>query len=436
MGHNVLSCGLVSGLDLRLEVPLIHIDTVISMLPDKFSPDVIVWHDNSSPIMFSGLEESPIPSLIYSVDTHHHAALHSYLYHIFEHMLIAHKDYIPLLQESGCQAQWLPLWASRMLEPSQEKRYQAVFVGTLNPALNPSRVSFFEKLSKIAPVDVQSGDFGTIFPYSEIVINQTVKGDLNFRVFEAMISGAMLLTEESGNGLTDLFEVGQHLLTYSKDDAEQAATIIAECLSQPARMRAIASAGRQEILEKHLAIHRAVVIECLLHDLKKQNKPLKYFAAMLNYAVLANSFERIDRGMACRALVFALKAASLALARGEPVNQELASYAVLACMKYDLFLNSSAGTDLLQQFQEAYPDQQVLLLHRIRRHLNRGELAQAKRLAIQLADGTVTERDIFQMAEQIMTNLLAEFDQSGRFRLTFGSAEAGQADGSEQRATT
>lgn len=417
LGHNVLSCGLTANLDLQLESPLLHIDTAISLLPDNFTPDAIVWLDNSSPAMFSfsGLEESPIPAIFYSVDTHHHAALHGYLYQIFDDMLVAQKDYIPALQEVGCDAKWMPLWASRPIEPSDSKEHQAVFVGTLNPALNPERVVFFEKLKEIAPVHVQTGDFGTIFPVSEIVINQTVKGDLNFRVFEAMISGAMLLTEASGNGLLELFEPGRHLMTYEKNNVDDAAAVIKECLANPARMRAIGAAGRDEILAKHLPVHRAAVVEQILKGIQKKSGTHKFFSAMLNYSVLAVRLEKIDVGLACRALVSALKVITIALRHAEPINSELAAHAVLTCMKYDILMRSQSGDLLLHQLNEAYPQEEVLKLYRIRKHLNCGEMEEASRIARQVSDAK--EEEVFLLAEHVMTNLLFEFDHSGRFKI-------------------
>lgn len=414
-GHNVLSCGMTNNLDVQLESPLLHIDTVISRLPSGFVPDVVLWLDNSSPVMFTGLEESSIPILFYSVDTHHHAALHGYLYHICDAMLVAQKDYIPALEEVGCEVGWLPLWASRQISPSDDKRYQAVFVGTLNSALNPERVTFFDRLKEIAPVHVQSGDFGTIFPASEIVINQTVKGDLNFRVFEAMISGAMLLTEASGNGLLELFEPGRHLMTYEKNNVEDAAAVIKECLADPTRMRAIGAAGRDEILAKHLPVHRAAVVEQSLKSLQKKSSRQKFFAAMLNYSILAVSFEKIDVRLACCALVAAMKVITIALKHGEQINSELAAHAVLACMKYDILMHSRSGDLLLQELQEAYPDEEVLTLYRIRHYLNSGERSEAAKLALRVSH--VKEEEVFLLAEHVLTNLLFEFDSSGRFKI-------------------
>src|SRR5690606_12209245 len=180
-------------------------------------------HDNSAPIIVDGLEEVEVPTLFYSIDTHHHYDFHRYLAHVFDYTLVAQKDYIPEFERVGGVVEWMPLWAPKHFEPAREKRFGAGFVGTLDEKLNPDRVRVFGELGELVSVLYKQGHYFEIFPYSELVINQTVKGDMNFRIFESMMCGACLLTEEGGNGLTDLFTPGEHLLTYRRNDAADAA---------------------------------------------------------------------------------------------------------------------------------------------------------------------------------------------------------------------
>ena len=226
LGHEVVTAGTRNHLDYVVQFPVEDVNHLLSRIGNNFYPDFVLVLDESTAITVSGLEDLKVPICFYSVDTHHHHEVHSLLMHAFDFAYVAHKDYLGLVQNDYCDTKWLPLYASRYLEPAEKKEYGAVFVGTLNPKLNQDRVNFFEELQKRVPVFVTSGDFASIFPKSEIVINQTVKGDLNFRVFEAMMSGAMLLTEESSNGLFDLFQNGVHLVTYKKNDIEDASNKI------------------------------------------------------------------------------------------------------------------------------------------------------------------------------------------------------------------
>ena len=46
---------------------------------------------------------------------------------------------------------------------------------------------------------------GRIYSESKIVLNASINGDLNMRVFEALTSGALLVTDRIENGLDTLF---------------------------------------------------------------------------------------------------------------------------------------------------------------------------------------------------------------------------------------
>ena len=382
MGHFVLSAGLARHLDAVVETPLMHIDRLIEAHMPQQRPDVILVHDNSAPIMFQGLDETRIPTVFYSVDTHHHAALHRYLANVFDYTLIAQKDYAAAFEAAGHHPEWMPLWASRHIDPSAEKRYSAVFVGTLNAKLNPDRVRFFEALKEKAPVHVQSGNFWELFPHAEIVINQTVKGDLNFRVFEAMMSGAALLTEHAPNGLFDLFRDGEHLATYRNIDVEDAAEKIRALLADRRRCRRMGAAGRAEILAHHTARERALRIDQILRDVeKKRPGPMKFFSMMLNFSSLAVNMLKVDSVMAGRTLVAALKAADYGLKEGEQLDEELACSAIIACINYERIIGSGAAETLITQLGERYPHLETLALARIRMLLNRGEQGAAEGLA-------------------------------------------------------
>ena len=135
-GHNVLTCGTSSHLEHRLPHPVLHVDELLLLLPKNFRPDVLVWLDDSAPVTFLGLENTDIPCVFYSVDTHHHWELHSRLAFCFDHVFVAQKDYMHHFSPSGTPTTWLPLWASRFVEASAEKSMQMSFVGTMDLRLN------------------------------------------------------------------------------------------------------------------------------------------------------------------------------------------------------------------------------------------------------------------------------------------------------------
>ncbi len=404
-GHDVKTCGMANHLETVLPTPFISLERVLSDHLGGFEPDVIIWFDNSSPVLVQGLAETEIPTVLYSIDTHHHHAVHRYLAHVFDLTMIAQKDYLPEFRAVGSDAAWLPLWASRFQEASTEKKHGAVFVGNLNAKLNPGRVRFFEALCREVPVVTTTGEFWKIFPYSEIVVNQTVKGDLNFRVFEAMMSGALLLTESSENGLFDLFTDGEHLVCYEKDGVKDAADKIKAYLADIPAARRIGQAGRERILAKHLPIHRAEVIMNAVEHLQKTNSNRKYFAQAYCTSVASRSMETRDSQAFGILLIRALRSFELGLERGECMDEFLCLEAIYSCFRFDQIYSSTAGTSLLARLQEANPETAPLLLARIRDLLNKGRLDDATRLSEEVFGES--RGLVFEQAERLVATILS-----------------------------
>lgn len=409
-GHEVHTVGFQHHFDVPNVPPLLHLDTILNTYLPGFQPDRIVFWDNSAPISVIGIEETDIPTFFYSVYVHHHVSYHKYLAHLFDRTFVAQKDYLPELQKHSDAVSWMPLWASRYVEASADKQYGAVFVGNMDAKLNPERVAFFEKLKKVRDVHTTMGEYWKLFPHARLVINQTVKGDLNFRVFETMMCGTVLLTERAQNGLFDIFSDGAHLLTYEKGNVEDAARQIDWVLSHPHEAQAIADAGRNAILNGHLPQHRADLVLRELESLEKVKRPYRGFAAFVNFSILARKMERLDTNYAAKALIHALKVADEACKNNEPLSNEIAYLLVLSAVTYDRFFASTAGECLIEKLSDAYPNENVLHLARIRSRLNRGDFGNASELAKTYFDDT--PQQTFRNAETIVTTILSDLIQT------------------------
>jgi len=405
-GHRVLTVGTGKNMELRLDKPLCHVAQLYERMPERWEPDLLIAYDNSAPIIISGLEEVPYPTIFYAVDTHHHTELHTYLSQLFDYTLVAHKDYIAQFTERGFEApEWMPLWASVDVQPSETKEYGAVFVGTLNRELNPERVDFFEALQKKAEITVTTGAFWEIFPKSEIVVNQTVKADLNFRVFEAMICGIALLTERIGNGLLDLFRENEELVLYERNNVDDCAQKIAWLLSDKALTKRLAEAGRAAILRSHMIKHRAQRFLELINTVKKRDQPLRPLGAMLNLAVLATRLGRIDSVMAAQALTECMKSIDVTIRANQPYSEEAAFYAVRSALDFDRVLKTSAGSLLLNTLQEANPHIGLFRAAKVRNLLNNGRVEEAKQFASSISKAP--NEEVFKSAENAMQIVLS-----------------------------
>ena len=96
-------------------------------------------------------------------------------------------------------------------------------------------------------------EMAQIYAQSKIVLNICVSRDLNMRVFEALASGAMLITDEA-DGLEDLFEDGVHLVVCRRD--EDLPGLIQRYLEDDDARKRIAAAGKALVLERHTYAHR------------------------------------------------------------------------------------------------------------------------------------------------------------------------------------
>jgi hypothetical protein len=423
LGHTVLSCGMRPPVDYLIQTPTIQLDELLTTLPSGFNPDAIIWLDNSRPNTFLGIEDSPIPCLFYSIDTHHHFMRHASSASGFDHVFVAQADLLPHFDKTGTPTSWLPLWASEAIETSDNKRFGVVFVGTLNPKLNPTRVDFFNRLKLLTEIDVLEGHFPTIFPHSQLIINQTVKGDLNFRVFEALMSGAPLLTERNQNGLLDLFKDGTHLFTYTPNDPQDAAQRIKEILADSNHARDVGLAGRAEVLAKHTALNRALEIDRILRGIKKRNPTAqRYFGAMNNLLALSFISEESNRALSQQTSTLAIEALESALNNGAIPNETNLQRIVMACLRHDIIApGDGIGGRIITRVADTFPDSENLSLLKIRQLLNTGRVAQARELALAInkARGGVNQtlapaeldklaRDTFSAAESLAQGILGK----------------------------
>ncbi len=261
-----------------------HINEILAVLPKDFYPDCVLYLDDSNPILFvSGLETLPVPTVFFSVDAHLHGERHSLFAGIFDKCLVAQKDCVQQFLPYCSDSSWFPLWSRVKYDPKPMRDVDVCFRGGLNPKINPKRVEFIQQLSNLVRLESGGGAICEPFSRCKIAINQTIKGDLNFRVFEAMMGGALMVTPRIENGQRDLFVPGVHLVEYEDGNAQDAAQKIYYYLAHENERVSIAEAGRALVLSKHTEELRARQIEDILLHLKPTTRPQKYFCAAYHY---------------------------------------------------------------------------------------------------------------------------------------------------------
>ena len=268
LGHEVLWASSSPTADCHLPTPFITWQAVFSRFPHGWTPDCVILGDDSAQPPMIGLESLPIPLVWYTIDTHLHASWHRYYAPVFDIILVAQQDW-----QSTCALarhrqilQWAPLFInSRQTKHlNLAREIPLAFVGTMNARLNPKRVQLIEHLVTRYPITVQSGPFLDTFNRAKIVLNQSINGDVNFRTFEAMACGALLLTERSPNGLADLFRDGRECAYYEPGNVDHIIEQAEYYAHHQEERERVAHAGYTAVMEAHTSLHRAQLIMDLL----------------------------------------------------------------------------------------------------------------------------------------------------------------------------
>ena len=255
-----------------------------------FQPDILFITDESLPPMYSGLEKLQFPVVGYLIDSHLHLDWHRHFANVFDHCFIAQQNYFHDISQNCSRCTLLPLFASGDLSENRSRDIDVCFVGTLDAAKNPQRVRFIDAFKQCHPLTVAQGAYKELFNRSRIILNQSVWDDLNFRVFEAMACGGLLLTDSVGNGLEDMFSDGIHLVLYEKGNVSDAVNKATFYLANERTRQHIALAGHLKTVNGHTAIVRMLTVHKVFQNLlagRKVDKTARIAVLKRTYSILA-----------------------------------------------------------------------------------------------------------------------------------------------------
>lgn len=260
-----------------------------------FEPDVLVFGDNSTPPSLSGVHRYPCLTVLYAVDTHIHSWLPAYA-QAFDLCLVSLKDHIRKfeLRLPRERILWSPPYARDTDRPlDTETEWDVLFVGKVDPEVTPKRHKLLTELKKRVPLTIKRGKYFDLYSKAKIVLNESWRGDLNFRVFEAPGCGACLVTPHVGHGLTDIFTDGHDLFLYDHDDMDGLVATLDRLLADPAARKSAAASGLATIDSGHRMRHRAAAFERFLDEFdharlieERRDNASKIFADHLRWLYL------------------------------------------------------------------------------------------------------------------------------------------------------
>lgn len=239
-----------------IDTPLdVSCDWILERLPKDFAPGLYLWIDSGVKMVPANLQRMKCPKACYLIDTHIEPDIRLDIARHFDYTFLAQKAQVDWFRRRGIpNVEWLPLACASDLHDTgeQSRLYDVAYVGSIEGDAHERRPRLLRAIQEHFPNN-RIGKFwphemATIYARSKIVVNACVNRDVNMRVFEAMASGALLITDEA-DGLEDLFTDGKHLVVYHRD--EDAIGLIEHYLADREARERIAAAGAARVRTRH-----------------------------------------------------------------------------------------------------------------------------------------------------------------------------------------
>ncbi|MFQ5672109.1 MAG: glycosyltransferase [Nitrospinales bacterium] len=285
--HNVITCGGMINSDViklwnleKLNWP-VHpqeiarsastpIAEVIEQLPRGWSPDLYLWVETGLDHIPDDLDLLSLPKACYLIDTHLHLDRHKETARHFDFVFLAQKEYVAAFKASGCRnVYWLPLACDPEIhgKTDEEKTYDVAFVGSVTVA-HTERKKLLEAIGRHFDLFMDRrfmDEMARVFSRSKIVFNHAIGNDLNMRVFEALCSGSLLITDRApGSGLDEMFAEGEQLVLY--DNENDLIEKIRWYLDHPEERDRVAGQGMRRVLERHTYDHRVKTLMTVMDE--------------------------------------------------------------------------------------------------------------------------------------------------------------------------
>ena len=244
--------------------PEVDLAAVLAQLPAADRPDLLLVVERLGPRRLPlNLEVTKIPRAFYALDPHLHLYWHREYASAFDCVFTTQRSSMSAFRGQGRPVHWLP-WAVNLdvvFDHSLPRTDDIAFVGRMDQ--RPKRRLILEALQSRFTVrlrgdrrdnEVNQQEMGRIYSQARLVVNESIQGEVNLRVFEALAAGALLLTEDVGPNLRDLFTPGEDLITYGPQDLLEKAAYF---LHHEGERQAIAKQGRERVCAQHHTLARA-----------------------------------------------------------------------------------------------------------------------------------------------------------------------------------
>ncbi len=228
-----------------------------------FIPDLIIQCEKlGERSIVTGLDTFDCPLLLWCIDPHLNAHWHSAYARLFDLVCCTQKAWIPQLEQQGAKdVRWLP-WFGHVTPWTdwKDRTHGMAFVGRITQQ-RPARkwmVDFLQnKAAAFHPVireNIAFKQMMQLYCESKIIPNESILGEVNFRLFEAASCGCLVLSQALGEEQEELFEPGREFDTYSHVvDLDEKLSIY---LNNTRLAQTMGRAAFERIKAEHLPKHR------------------------------------------------------------------------------------------------------------------------------------------------------------------------------------
>jgi hypothetical protein len=223
-------------------------------------PKMIVWVESARPLLPEGLEKVDIPTISFQSDTYAYTNHRIRWSMLFDYTVVFHPGFEVLFHDAGHPQviTWSHAADPELFSDQQAQRtFEVGFVGRTDGTLFKNRRAVLRNLLP----NFRMNDFtrfhtpeelASVYCRSKIVVNvarDDYPQDANMRVFEAMASGALLITRLPSELTSIGFEEGVHFVGYRQRD--EIVGLARHYLNHDSTRRRIAQTAREKVLQEH-----------------------------------------------------------------------------------------------------------------------------------------------------------------------------------------
>lgn len=273
---------------------------ILSKLPNNWKPDVVIYKDPFYTRVPDGIEESPFPTVAILGDWFGAVDYLPDTLRKFDH-IYTDKHSVKLLNKLGFNnVSYWPMFAHNPLNFKNlnlDRIYDVTFAGSFNSNIQYKRLKL---LSNLLELDYNynvylshncfKDEYVKLLNQSKIVFNNSIKSEMNMRVFETCASGALLFIEENNNEIKDFLIEDEDYVAYNQNNILEKVTYY---LNNEDKRLQIAKSGEKKIKE----LSYPKMLSNLLKDIqskhlvpgKNRNKNLSYGISKLHSQIVQQS---------------------------------------------------------------------------------------------------------------------------------------------------